>query len=80
MRHNADSTNTDTLTEVSAQDNIKNLYEALKDEYDLGTEQEFRQSLGDENNRRNLYNSIKDDYDLGTEQDFNNSLGYNVNH
>lgn len=59
-----------------AQDNIKNLYEALKNDYDLGSEQDFRNSLKDANNRRNLYNAIGNDYDLGSEQDFENSLGY----
>ena len=28
-------------------DNIKNLYDALKDEYDLGSEQDFRTSMSD---------------------------------
>ena len=59
-----------------AQDNIKNLYEALKNDYDLGSEQDFRNSLKDANNRRNLYNAVGNDYDLGSEQDFENSLGY----
>lgn len=59
-----------------AQDNIKNLYDALKGEYDLGSEQEFRNSLKDANNRRNLYKAIENDYDLGSEDDFNRSLGY----
>ncbi len=59
-----------------AQDNIKNLYEALKNDYDLGSEQEFRNSLKDANNRRNLYSAIENDYDLGSEQDFEKSLGY----
>ena len=61
-----------------AQDNIKNLYEALKNDYDLGSEQDFRNSLKDANNRRNLYNAIGNDYDLGSEQDFEKSLGYDT--
>ncbi|GJG35262.1 hypothetical protein [Prevotella lacticifex] len=36
-------------------DNIKNLYDALKDEYDLGSEQDFRTSMSDKTNRQNLY-------------------------
>ena len=59
-----------------AQDNIKNLYEALKNDYDLGSEQDFRNSLKDANNRRNLYNAVGNEYDLGSEQEFENSLGY----
>lgn len=59
-----------------AQDNIKNLYEALKGDYDLGSEDDFRNSLKDANNRRNLYNAIEGDYDLGSEEDFEKSLGY----
>lgn len=59
-----------------ANDNIKTLYNALKDKYNLGSEADFRKSLTNEGNRRTLYNTIKDSYDLGTEQDFNKSLGY----
>lgn len=59
-----------------AQDNIKNLYDALKGDYDLGSEQDFRNSLKDANNRRNLYKAIFGSYDLGSEQDFDRSLGY----
>ena len=57
-------------------DNIKNLYDALKDEYDLGSEQDFRTSMSDKTNRQNLYNTIKDEYDLGTEADFDKAKGY----
>lgn len=57
-------------------DNIKNLYDALKDEYDLGSEQDFRTSMSDKTNRQNLYNTIKDEYDLGTEADFDKAMGY----
>lgn len=59
-----------------AQDNIKNLYDALKGDYDLGSEQDFRNSLKKANNRRNLYKTISGSYDLGSEQDFDRSLGY----
>ena len=59
-----------------AQDNIKNLYDALKSDYDLGSEDDFRNSLKDANNRRNLYKAIEGDYDLGSEQDFEKALGY----
>lgn len=59
-----------------AQDNIKNLYDALKGDYDLGSEQDFRNSLKDANKRRNLYKAISGSYDLGSEQDFDRSLGY----
>ena len=62
-----------------AQDNIKNLYDALKGDYDLGSEDDFRNSLKDANNRRNLYNAIEGDYDLGSEEDFEKSLGYGGN-
>lgn len=46
-----------------AQDNIKNLYDALKGDYDLGSEQDFRNSLKEANNRRNLYKAISGSYD-----------------
>ena len=59
-----------------AQDNITNLYNALKEDYDLGSENDFRKSLENADNRHNLYDAIQNDYDLGSEDDFNNSLGY----
>jgi N12 class adenine-specific DNA methylase len=59
-----------------AQDNITNLYNALKDDYDLGSENDFRKSLENADNRHNLYEAIQNDYDLGSEDDFSNSLGY----
>ena len=61
-----------------ANDNIKTLYNALKERYNIGSESDFRKSLSDEINRRTLYNAIKDSYDIGTEDEFNTSLGYNV--
>lgn len=56
-------------------DNIKNLYEAIKNEYDVGTEEDFRTSLKNAEAQKNLYNALKDSYDLGTEDDFRESLG-----
>lgn len=61
-----------------ANDNIKTLYNALKERYNIGSESDFRKSLSDEINRHTLYNAIKDSYDIGTEDEFNTSLGYNV--
>lgn len=59
-------------------DNIKNLYDALKGEYNLGSEEDFRKSLENSDNRKNLYKAISNEYNLGSEDDFNNSLGYGV--
>ena len=58
------------------QDNITNLYNAISGKYDLGTENDFRNSLNDAQARKNLYMALRDSYDLGTEEDFNRSLGY----
>lgn len=56
-------------------DNIHNLYESIKNDFDLGTEDDFRSSLQDASAQENLYNALTDDYDLGTLDDFRNSLG-----
>lgn len=57
-------------------DNVHKLYQELFNEYDLGTEENFRQSLSKKENRNNLYNAIKNEYDVGTFKDFECYLGY----
>lgn len=58
------------------EDNIKALYNELKNEYDLGTEDQFRTSLKKQQNRHNLYNALKEEYDVGTFDEFEEKLGY----
>lgn len=56
--------------------NKKNLFDGLSNDYDLGTYDEFIGSLEDEGNRRSLFDAVSGDYDLGTWEDFNTRLGY----
>ena len=58
-------------------DNIHKLYQELFNEYDLGTEEDFRRSLREKDNRKNLYiELVKDEYKIGTFADFEKHLGY----
>ena len=59
-----------------AQDNIKKLYDALKDSYDVGSEDSFRAYLADGANREALRNSLKDEYDVGDSASFSRYLGF----
>ncbi len=58
--------------------NIRNLYEAIKDEYDIGSENSFKTQLRNFTNRRKLYEALKDEYDLGSEKDFMKSVGFTI--
>lgn len=46
-------------------DGIANLYDALSEQFDLGTLNDFRTKIADEQHRRNLYDATKDDFDFG---------------
>lgn len=46
-------------------DGIANLYEALSTQFDLGTLDEFRTKISNEQHRRNLYDAVSDQFDLG---------------
>ena len=65
-----------TMQVANPVDNISNLYNAIRDKYDIGTEADFRNSLNNAQARKNLYMALCEEYDLGTEEDFNKSLGY----
>ncbi len=64
--------------EQGNQDNIRTLYDALKDKYNLGSEEDFSESLKTPENRKTLYDAISGEYELGSEDDFNSSLGYGI--
>jgi len=51
-------------------DKTKILYDALSQEYDLGTLDEFSVKLQDSTKRRSFYDSVSSSYDLGSYEDF----------
>lgn len=59
-----------------ADDNKRKLYNALSEEYDMGTYEQFCNDLNDETKRRKLYDSTSEEYDYGSWDDFSSQLGY----
>ena len=59
--------------------NIKKLYDALKDGYNIGTYDEFRQKLQSEENRRKVYEAAKGEFNLGSYEDYTTKLGFTYN-
>lgn len=59
-----------------ANDNKRKLYDALSQDYDMGSYEQFCADLNDESKRRKLYNTTSQEYDLGTWDSFSNQLGY----
>lgn len=59
-----------------ANDNKRKLYDALSQDYDMGSYEQFCADLNDEGKRRKLYNATSQDYDLGTWESFSQQLGY----
>jgi len=58
-------------------DNIKNLYEAIKDGYDVGSEDDFRKSLDNADARHNLYDAlVNDGYDMESFNEFESNIGF----
>lgn len=60
-----------------ATDNKRKLYDALSQDYDMGSYEQFCADLNDEGKRRKLYDATSQDYDLGTWDSFSQQLGYN---
>lgn len=59
-----------------ATDNKRKLYDALSQDYDMGSYEQFCADLNDEGKRRKLYDATSQDYDLGTWDSFSKQLGY----
>lgn len=59
-----------------ANDNKRKLYDALSQDYDMGSYEQFCADLNDEGKRRKLYDATSQDYDLGTWDSFSRQLGY----
>lgn len=59
-----------------ATDNKRKLYDALSQDYDMGSYEQFCADLNDESKRRKLYNATSQEYDLGSWDSFSQQLGY----
>ncbi|MBD5414840.1 MAG: hypothetical protein HDR46_00990 [Bacteroides sp.] len=59
-----------------ATDNKRKLYDALSQDYDMGSYEQFCADINDEGKRRKLYDATSQDYDLGTWDSFSQQLGY----
>ena len=62
-----------------ANDNKRKLYDALSQDYDMGSYEQFCTDLNDEGKRRKLYDAASQEYDLGTWDSFLSQLGYGRN-
>lgn len=59
-----------------ATDNKRKLYDALSQDYDMGSYEQFCADLDDEAKRRKLYDATSQDYDFGSWDSFSSQLGY----
>ena len=57
-------------------DNKRKLYDALSNDYDMGTYEQFRKDLEDKDKRRKLYDATSEAYDFGDYDQFEAQLGY----
>ena len=61
-------------------DNRKKLYDALSDDYDMGSFKKFCADIKDAVKRRKLYDAISSSYsDIGSFEEFSSKLGYGSN-
>lgn len=58
------------------EDNKKKLYDALSEEYDLGTFEQFSSDIEDGDKRRKLYDATSGEYDYGDYDTFSSMLGF----
>lgn len=57
-------------------DNVKALYNELKNTYELGSEEDFIKYLSDDKNREALRKELESEYDVGDIASFSNYLGF----
>lgn len=62
------------INEIEDKNNRRNLYEALKGDFDLGTADQFEKSMQSAEARKNLWNAIHEDYDVGTFEQFEKDM------
>ena len=58
------------------EDNKRKLYDALSEDYDLGSFEQFSADIADETKRRKLYDAAVEDYDFGDFDSFSSQLGF----
>lgn len=60
------------------EDNKRKLYDALSQEYDLGSFEQFSADIADDTKRRKLYDATSEEYDYGDYDSFSKQLGFGV--
>ena len=60
------------------EDNKRKLYDALSQDYDLGSFEQFSADIADETKRRKLYDATAEEYDYGDYNTFSRQLGFGV--
>ena len=58
------------------EDNKRKLYDALSEDYDLGSFEQFSADIADDAKRRRLYDAASEDYDFGDYDTFSSQLGF----
>lgn len=58
------------------EDNKRKLYDALSQDYDLGSFEQFSNDIADETKRRKLYDATSEEYDYGDFDTFSSQLGF----
>lgn len=58
------------------EDNKRKLYDALSEDYDLGSFEQFSADIADDTKRRKLYDAAIEDYDFGDFDSFSSQLGF----
>ena len=57
-------------------DNRRKLYDALSQDYDMGTYEQFCKDIQDETKRKKLYDATSEVYDYGDYAKFSSQLGF----
>ncbi len=57
-------------------DNKRKLYEALSQDYDMGSFEQFESDIADDAKRRKLFDATSKEYDFGSYEQFSNQLGF----
>lgn len=58
------------------QDNKRKLYDALSEDYDMGSYEQFCTDIQDESKRKKLYDATSEEYDFGDYDSFSEQLGF----
>lgn len=58
------------------EDNKRKLYDALSQDYDLGSFEQFSNDIADDTKRRKLFDATSEEYDFGDYDTFSSQLGF----